>query len=220
MLRECIFGAFLMLFGLSLGLNGFLVGKLHVQQEAINKLYSALVEQKQKTNYERNMKKLVVANYNRAKKKLRYLKSRKNQLAIHLQTVYRIKQNTAKELAGYFAEAERRFDIDAVTLIAQAKAESDFRPKAVSKYGARGLLQIMPFWAKEIEFVESPEDLYDVRTNILAAGYILSYYERRCRNAVACYHAGENPRNHGPRTAAYVKKVSAYRNKLINRIGV
>jgi len=59
-------------------------------------------------------------------------------------------------------------------VLALINIESDFDHYAVSNAGARGLMQIMPFWINEIG---KPDDnLFDIKTNIKYGCAILSLY--------------------------------------------
>jgi len=54
------------------------------------------------------------------------------------------------------------------------QVESNFKPYAISSVGARGLMQIMPFWLKEIGHPN--DNLFNIRTNLRFGCTILSYY--------------------------------------------
>jgi soluble lytic murein transglycosylase-like protein len=72
-----------------------------------------------------------------------------------------------------FAEA-RRADIPPGLVFAVIDVESDFNRFAISPVGARGLMQIMPFWQEEIG---RPEDnLFRPRTNLRYGCTILRHY--------------------------------------------
>lgn len=59
-------------------------------------------------------------------------------------------------------------------VLAVIEAESNFDRFAISRVGARGLMQIMPFWLSEIG---RPDDnLFDVDTNLRYGCTILRYY--------------------------------------------
>ncbi|ROO27718.1 transglycosylase [Salinisphaera orenii MK-B5] len=59
-------------------------------------------------------------------------------------------------------------------VLALIQVESAFKRFAVSSAGARGLMQIMPFWIEEIG---RPDDnLFDMRTNLRYGCTILAYY--------------------------------------------
>jgi soluble lytic murein transglycosylase-like protein len=71
------------------------------------------------------------------------------------------------------------------------KVESDYNPRAVSKKGAAGLMQIMPDALKDMQ-VSNP---FDVEDNIQAGVNILKKlmekYEWDIKKALAAYNAGE-----------------------------
>ncbi|GAB2801434.1 lytic transglycosylase domain-containing protein [Halomonas shantousis] len=59
-------------------------------------------------------------------------------------------------------------------VLAIIQVESAFRPNAVSSAGAQGLMQIMPFWKREIGRPE--DDLFDPATNLRYGCTILAFY--------------------------------------------
>jgi soluble lytic murein transglycosylase-like protein len=76
-----------------------------------------------------------------------------------LQTVYR--------------EADRQ-NLDADLVLAVMQVESAFDRFAISRVGAQGLMQVMPFWRLEIG--RSQDNLTDVETNIRYGTAILAHY--------------------------------------------
>ena len=71
------------------------------------------------------------------------------------------------------AEA-RRVDLPPELVLAVIDVESNFDRFALSEAGARGLMQVMPFWVDEIG---RPEDnLFEVPTNLRYGCTILRYY--------------------------------------------
>ena len=59
-------------------------------------------------------------------------------------------------------------------VLALIEVESHFDPYAISKSGAQGMMQIMPFWLDEIG---RPDDnLIDMKTNLRMGCTILKYY--------------------------------------------
>lgn len=65
-------------------------------------------------------------------------------------------------------------DINPQLVLAVMEVESNFDRYALSVANARGLMQIMPFWKKEIGH---PDDsLFDMETNIKYGCYILKLY--------------------------------------------
>lgn len=62
-------------------------------------------------------------------------------------------------------------------VLAVIDVESNFNRFAISKAGAQGLMQVMPFWLKEIG---KPRDsLFNVRTNLRMGCTILKYYLKK-----------------------------------------
>lgn len=59
-------------------------------------------------------------------------------------------------------------------VLAVIDIESAFNPYAISRVGARGLMQVMPFWLKEIG--QPGDSLFRVPTNLRYGCTILKYY--------------------------------------------
>ena len=67
-----------------------------------------------------------------------------------------------------------RAGLDPQLVLALIQQESNFRKYAVSSVGARGYMQVMPFWLRQIG---SPEhDLFTLRANLRYGCTILRYY--------------------------------------------
>jgi hypothetical protein len=124
--------------------------------------------------------------------------------------------------AEIIAEAGRRWNVRPELLRAVIAVESKFNPLAVSKRGARGLMQLMPETAKRF----AAGNLFDPRVNVLAGAQylraLLDLFDDNVELAVAAYNAGEQsvikagyriPTN--PETKAYVPAVMARYRRLI-----
>ena len=71
----------------------------------------------------------------------------------------------------------RRANLHPELVLAVIDVESNFDRFAISKAGAQGLMQVMPFWLKEIG---KPRDsLFNVRTNLRMGCTILKYYLKK-----------------------------------------
>lgn len=68
----------------------------------------------------------------------------------------------------------RRADITPELVLAVIEVESSFNRFAISSAGARGLMQVMPFWLEEIG--EPDANLFRVPTNLRFGTTILRYY--------------------------------------------
>lgn len=67
-----------------------------------------------------------------------------------------------------------RAGLDPQLVLALIQVESNFRKYAVSNAGARGYMQVMPFWVGEIGTTD--QDLFQLRTNLRYGCTILRYY--------------------------------------------
>lgn len=67
-----------------------------------------------------------------------------------------------------------RAGLDPQLVLAVAEVESAFRKYAISKAGARGYLQVMPFWVDLIG--EEGHNLFSLRTNLRYGCTILRFY--------------------------------------------
>lgn len=124
----------------------------------------------------------------------------------HINSQAKIKPNSGKEasfqkilgankdkeinLDKIFEEASQKHGIPKKLLQAVAKVESNFNPKAVSKAGASGVMQLMPATAKGLGVT----DVFDAKQNINGgAKYLSSLYKKYDRDldlTLAGYNAG------------------------------
>ncbi|HIJ57114.1 MAG TPA: lytic transglycosylase domain-containing protein [Deltaproteobacteria bacterium] len=88
------------------------------------------------------------------------------------------------------AEASRRFGVNEPLLKAMIKAESNFDPRAVSKKGAKGLMQLMPENIRAFRV----SDPFNPRENIMAGTRyfkrMINRYGGKLSFAIAAYNAG------------------------------
>jgi soluble lytic murein transglycosylase-like protein len=90
------------------------------------------------------------------------------------------------------SEAGRKWNVQPELLQAIIAVESGFNPRAVSRKGARGLMQLMPETARRF----ATGDLFDPRTNVHAGAQylrlLLDLFGGNIELALAAYNAGEN----------------------------
>ena len=94
--------------------------------------------------------------------------------------------------------ASRRFEIDALMLLAVAEEESRFRPTARSRRGALGLMQVRPETARNVarrHAIEwsGPDQLYDPEFGLIVGAAYLSELRERFDSwelALTAYHQG------------------------------
>lgn len=86
--------------------------------------------------------------------------------------------------------AATQADLSPEIVLAVIQIESHFDPYALSHAGAQGLMQVMPFWKKEIG--RPNDNLIDVDTNLRYGCTILKYYLNKesghLANALARYN--------------------------------
>lgn len=113
-------------------------------------------------------------------------------------------------------EAARTYRVDAGLIRSVIRAESSFNTLAVSRVGAKGLMQLMPHVAAEL----GVEDPFNPRQNIMAGSRLLRDLLDRHRGNVemtlASYNAGPAAvRRHGRvppfrETRAYVRRITTW----------
>ena len=69
------------------------------------------------------------------------------------------------------------FKLQPGLVLSVIEIESSFNPYAVSSAGAQGLMQVMPFWRKEIG--RESDNLTDIDTNLKYGSAILSHYLKK-----------------------------------------
>ncbi|GAA2550245.1 hypothetical protein GCM10010435_20260 [Winogradskya consettensis] len=114
--------------------------------------------------------------------------------------------------ADMFVKAGAKYGVSPKLLAAVAKVESGYNPKAVSKVGAQGLMQLMPATARGL----GVDDAFDPKQAINGAAKLLSSHLKEFKSvplALAAYNAGGgNVHKYGgippfAETQAYVPKV-------------
>jgi len=78
------------------------------------------------------------------------------------------------ELLRHVHEEATRAELPPELVLAVIDVESNFDRFAISSAGARGLMQVMPFWLKEIG--RPGDSLFRVQTNLRYGCTILKYY--------------------------------------------
>lgn len=102
-----------------------------------------------------------------------WLMDYRTRLASH--TSKRLPQDSERvQLLKQIHYEARRASIEPELVLAVIDVESRFNPWAISNVGAQGLMQIMPFWLREIG--RPNDNLFDIRTNLRMGCTILSYY--------------------------------------------
>lgn len=124
------------------------------------------------------------------------------------------------EIDTALAETAGIYPVPKALVIAVISVESDFRPRAVSPAGAKGLMQLMPYAARRLGVAD--EQLFDpaqnIRGGVRLLAVILRHYDGDVISALVAYNARPRrsftpiPRN--GETPAYVWKVLAEIRRL------
>lgn len=123
-----------------------------------------------------------------------------------LDTKFKKYGHKPRDLATWVYHASQLNGIPPRLLLNMMAVESGFNPKAKSKAGARGIVQIMPVWGYK------PQHLYDYRVAIHAGAEIIAQYRKlpQCRGrdnlqcALHSYNVGEYNYRKGKRNYRYV----------------
>lgn len=78
------------------------------------------------------------------------------------------------QILQFVHQEAQRADLSPELVLAVIDTESAFDRFAISVAGARGLMQIMPFWLEELEVPDA--NLFDIQTNLRMGCTILRYY--------------------------------------------
>ena len=114
------------------------------------------------------------------------------------------------------SELSKKYQVDFALIKAMIRAESGFNPLAVSRKGARGLMQLMPETALRMNVSNIFNPRENVEGGVRYFKYLLSLFNNDLRLSLAAYNAGENVvaelRSIPPyrETVDYVKKVLSY----------
>ena len=115
-----------------------------------------------------------------------------------------------------------KHSVDYALVKAVIRAESNFNPTAISRVGARGLMQLMPGTAYALRVNDSfhPED--NIEGGVRYLRYLLNLFQGDLHLALAAYNAGERAvfRYRGippyQETRTYVRRVLHYFQEFSN----
>lgn len=120
----------------------------------------------------------------------------------------------ADHLDPLIAQAGQGTGVDAALLHAVVQVESGYNPRAVSRTGAAGLMQLMPATAKRFGVRDRFDPLQNLRGGASYLAWLRDHFDGNLELALAAYNAGEGAvRRHGnrippyPETRSYVRKV-------------
>ncbi len=121
------------------------------------------------------------------------------------------------EIIETFAQ---KYDIDGDFIKAMIKQESGFNPKATSKKGAMGLMQLMPSTAKSLGVVDAYNPWENIEGGVKYIKGLMDRFNNDEKLALAAYNAGPNAvKRYGgippyKETQNYVKSIMSTYEKL------
>ena len=127
----------------------------------------------------------------------------------------KLSKSWSTKLAGYFIKSGKKNKIDPKVLMALAQRESNFRAKASSKYGYKGMMQCTSSFAKAYGYKAS--DLYQANVSIeIAARYLRSMKNKHetYSKAIACYVCGSGAVAKGIHSREPGRSVMKTRSKI------
>ncbi|MBN1848465.1 MAG: lytic transglycosylase domain-containing protein [Deltaproteobacteria bacterium] len=102
----------------------------------------------------------------------------------------RIRPENTNKYESIIQQASSAFGVEASLIKAVIKAESDYQDDAVSRKGAQGLMQLMPFTASNMNVT----DPFNPKENIFGGtrylGELLKRFDNNKTLAIAAYNAG------------------------------
>ena len=103
----------------------------------------------------------------------------------------RMTETSHTQYATEIREISARHGVDAALVESVIRAESAFNPTAVSRTGARGLMQLMPKTALMLGVRDSFNPRENIDGGVRHLRYLLDRYPGNVTLAVAAYNAGE-----------------------------
>jgi len=117
------------------------------------------------------------------------------------------------DIDGWLEKAASRHQVDPDLVRAIVKVESDYDPKAVSRKGAMGLMQLVPDTARRLGVSNPFDPQQNLEGGVAHLRYLLDRYRGNVGLSLAAYNAGESAvaRYRGipaiPETREYVRKI-------------
>lgn len=107
-----------------------------------------------------------------------------------LRTRFRTASGNPQEFEHLIAAASAKYGVSASLVRAVIQAESGYNAKAVSRTGARGLMQLMPGTAKDLKVVNSFDPGQNVDGGVRYLKFLLDTFKGDVSLALAAYNAG------------------------------
>ena len=141
-----------------------------------------------------------------------------------LRTTFRLSAcaRDPKEFESIIDACALEYGVDKSLVKAVIHAESGYNPTAVSRKGARGLMQLMPKTAQDLKVADSFDPRENIRGGVRYLRFLLDTFKGDVSLAVAAYNAGlSRVAQYGgvppfEETRNYVSKVLSYKQTYQN----
>jgi soluble lytic murein transglycosylase-like protein len=97
-----------------------------------------------------------------------------------------------REIEAHVREVAARYGVSPRLVAAIIEAESEFNPRAVSRRGARGLMQLMPATAESLDVGDSFDPLANIEGGVRHLRRLMDRFDGDLPLVLAAYNAGEN----------------------------
>lgn len=151
---------------------------------------------------------------------------REGKPAPHLARAYMPSEAEIRRYQDIVDAAAKSHGVDQALVHAVISAESGYNPRAVSRSGARGLMQLMPDTARRYGVTDVFDPADNVRGGVKYLKDLLALFGGDMRLALAGYNAGENAVIRAgnripnyPETQSYVPKVIDFYHRFLARKG-
>jgi len=98
---------------------------------------------------------------------------------------------TAVEIEAHIRAVAIRYRIAPLLVAAIVEAESEFNPRAVSRKGARGLMQLMPLTASSLRVEDTFDPYKNIEGGVRHLRRLMNRYNGNLPLVLAAYNAGE-----------------------------
>jgi len=95
------------------------------------------------------------------------------------------------EIEAHIRDVAVRYDIPPILVAAIVEAESEFNPRAVSRRGAQGLMQLMPDTASSLQVSDSFDPYENIEGGVRHLRRLMDRYRGDLPLVLAAYNAGE-----------------------------
>ena len=122
------------------------------------------------------------------------------------------------EIEAHIREVAVRYDIPPILVAAIVEAESEFNPRAVSRRGARGLMQLMPGTASSLSVTDTFDPYENIEGGVRHLRSLMDRYRGNLPVVLAAYNAGEQAVTVYRGVPPY-RETRRYVSRILRRIG-